>query len=147
MPDNSNALVHAVSGCLGATAALGLLYPLDLLRTIRQAEAAKNKNPDGTSDSPQSKSSQEFKLTSVSSVLKMYKGFLSSISTQAVSFFVYFFAFRFIQRRFPALNTAAGAGTRDMLIAALAGGINVSDSVLVTDSMRSLTLHFMVCVM
>ena len=121
MADDSTALTHAVAGCIGATAALGLFYPLDLIRTLRQAQAAKKMQ--GASPQGSSSGSAEpgggaaakepipsLQIRSPSDLAKLYHGFLSSVSTQGISFFVYFFAFRFFQRRFPVSEASSAAG-------------------------------------
>ncbi len=135
MDDDSNALVHAVAGCLGATASLGLFYPLDLLRTLRQAEAASAQARERSSHTATSDSSSSLASSGLSSDLRrlslkrLYRGFTSTVCTQSVSFFVYFFAFRFLQRRVPV--TVGGSASRDVFVAAAAGCINVRSAVVV----------------
>lgn len=127
MADDANALTHAIAGCMGATAALGLFYPLDLLRTLRQSRAAAKKQSSGRGGGKSDAHLELLRIpknlsltSSLAELPKLYHGFFSAVSTQGVSFFVYFFALRFIQQRLP------NAENQKMLVATLAGAINVS---------------------
>lgn len=100
---------HGIAGGLGAQLSMLLLYPLDLLRTIRQVESDR---------------SGVMELFRNKGLSGMYHGLVPTLQTLGISYFVYFFAYNICKRSLHGLEKC-NVALLDLVAASLAGVVNV----------------------
>ncbi|XP_003738714.1 peroxisomal membrane protein PMP34 [Galendromus occidentalis] len=107
-----DSLVHAVSGAVGASVAMSVLYPLDTIRSRLQIEEG---------DVSKSTADMFQQIMDEEGVQGLYRGLTPVLQSLICSNFVYFYSFHGLRAVFN-MNNSAG---RDLALAAVAGTINV----------------------
>ncbi|EEB10455.1 Peroxisomal membrane protein PMP34, putative [Pediculus humanus corporis] len=106
-------LVHAISGSAGSVFAMTVFYPLDTIRSRLQIEDRESK----------STLSVLLELAKEEGIETLYRGIIPVLKSLCASNFIYFYTFHGLKQ----LNGGKNGqnATKDLLIAALAGVVNV----------------------